>query len=639
MNVNFKFLKEGIEIPEQFVTPLFFVDKRNETFLCEENNFVGNLRNIKNINFLVGANNSGKSRFLRGFFNTFNVKLEVFREIPVANLKNEIANHEILKKEHKDYPLYSNDILRFLKYVKNFGILITNFSAHDLLVDYLENPKTYNNFLDSCRKGKELLYENSLKTILLDFEGRVKELYEELEFWHLNYCSFKMYIPPLRSLLMCDQLEKNNLYDLAQKHLQVKKDSFQDLFTGLELYDKVVEVRNSIQSEELREFERFIGKNFFNDLRIELIPDLNKSKVLLVKIDNQEHRAINELGDGIQAIILLTYPIYTAKPKTWFFIEEPEINLHPGFQRIFIETLLNDPFLKDQKHKYFFTTHSNHFLDLSIKSDETAIFQFKKEKENYHTIKTGVKPDKDVLDELGVNTSSVFLANTSLWVEGPTDRKYLSKFLKLYCKYEDLPYLKEDIDFAFFEYAGSLISHYLFNDEILEEEKEVRDKINSFASANKIYLLADSDNASKTSKKGKRKKRLEIISNEKKNFKYQNTKVKEIENILPVKTLKSFLRTLTKNDEDLEKVKLINFKKTDYNKIGIGAFFEEKFKEVGITEFKSFKVQSKSGTLDSRYKTRLCQHFIDSEITYDELIEGDVTLNNLIKELYKFIVN
>lgn len=57
------------------------------------------------------------------------------------------------------------------------------------------------------------------------------------------------------------------------------------------------------------------------------------------------------------------------------FIEEPEQLLHPGFQRKLIEVLLNcEDFSNFQ---FFFTSHSNHFLDITLDYDDVSIFTIK----------------------------------------------------------------------------------------------------------------------------------------------------------------------------------------------------------------------------------------------------------------------
>ena len=36
------------------------------------------------------------------------------------------------------------------------------------------------------------------------------------------------------------------------------------------------------------------------------------------------------------------------------------------------------------------------------------------------------------MDSLGVRNSSVFLANSTIWIEGITDRLYLKKYMEVY---------------------------------------------------------------------------------------------------------------------------------------------------------------------------------------------------------------
>ena len=361
---------------------------------------------------------------------------------------------------------------------------------------------------------------------------------------------------------------------------------------------------------------------------------MDDDKHLILYVGGEENK-IHDIGDGIQAIILLMFPIFTARENTWIFIEEPETYLHPGLQRVLIETLVDDEFLKTKDLTYFFTTHSNHFLDLSLNHNEISIFQFKKLEMDRFDIRPNITPDKKVLDLLGVNTSSVFLANTSLWVEGPTDRKYISKFLRLYCEYHKEQYLKEDIDFAFFEYGGNLIAHYLFEDENFEaNDSEVRDKINSFALANKIYLLADNDNTKGNTKKGKRRSQLKNLSDMKHNFYYQNTILREIENLLPEKTIKAFLGEIVNNQEVIN----IDFKKSDYDSLGLGDFYKGLFEKYGVLKKNQKAFLADSGTLKNDYKIKLCDFFIKSDIKYEDIINDNPILKKIIEELYQFIL-
>ena len=367
---------------------------------------------------------------------------------------------------------------------------------------------------------------------------------------------------------------------------------------------------------------------FFDGQKVEIIASL-KEKCIILYVGGEE-RKIHEIGDGIQTIILLLFPIFTAKKNSWILIEEPETYLYPGLQRIFIRKL---------NLMFFFSTHSNHFLDLSLDHKEISIFQFKKFETDKFQIRTNITPNQDTLNLLGVNTSSVFLTNTSLWVEGPTDRKYLSFFLKKYCESKNLQPLKEDIDFAFFEYGGNLIAHYLFDKDDFEADEEVvREKINSFSLSNRIYLLADEDGAKGSTKKGRRRKALQELSNKSKNFKYQNTELREIENLLPLTVIDNFMGELIKSTQAIN-VEKTDFKKKDYDSIGIGQFYEDQLKNKGVLvkNQKSFKADS--GTLKNDFKIKLCDFTIKSNLSYEDMINDNPILDSIITELYSFIKN
>lgn len=199
--------------------------------------------------------------------------------------------------------------------------------------------------------------------------------------------------------------------------------------------------------------------------------------------------------------------------------------------------------------------------------------------------------------------------------------------------------MKEDIDFAFFEYGGNLIAHYLFDNEEFEESEElVKEKIRAFALSNKIYLLADQDDAKGNTKKGKRRKALLELSNNSVNFKYHNTELREIENLLTLKIVKSFGKQLVKQ-EHVGNLENLDFNKKDYNEKGLGEFYEEKFKGAGILikNQKSFKADS--GTLKNDYKIKLCDFTINSDLKYEEIVEENPILDKIIRELYEFIIS
>ncbi|WP_370424526.1 ATP-dependent endonuclease [Tenacibaculum dicentrarchi] len=624
---------DGLNFPQEFKSPEYYIDKIGDSFKTEivksSESYYSAEININQINFFIGANNSGKSRFMRGLLKIFPEPYEyICKQSFFIDLLEELK--EIVLDSHED------EILK--KYNLDFKSIEDNISTKKSSIAFftVDITQKISNKIDVFKTefGKEQ-YTN-----IDNYFIKLKEIIYELWFSKNNKISKKTYIPVLRSLLKNQNLSEKAFEDTIKKVFFNDNDSQPNhlkVDTGLNLWSDMSKIHNSRKIGDIENFSNFLSLHFFDNEKVQLLPDREGLKLISIAINNQDFRGINEIGDGVQTIILLLFPIFTACNNECFYIEEPETNLHPAFQRIFIETLLTNEFLVNKNLKYFFTTHSNHFLDLTLRSDKVSFFQFQKIAENKHLIKTNIKPNKETLDLLGVNNSSVFLANTSLWVEGPTDRKYLAKFLKLYCEEKEKPYLKEDIDFAFFEYGGNLIAHYLFDENQEFEDDEIRDKINAFANANKIYLLADNDNVKEESAKYLRQKNLENLASKNSYFKYQNTIVKEIENLLSAKVVKGFISELLKTASSKEKVKNIKLKKDDYSSIGIGQFIEDVLIKNNISDMKKFKAES--GTLTNEYKNKLANFVIDRTYTYKDLIEDNEQLKTLIEDLYKFIKN
>lgn len=596
------------------------------------------LGSFETINFFIGTNNSGKSRFLRGL-----LKYDAFNK---SITKDKISFEELKRKIEDTYSLLkdaegvTDNRLKetFNKIEKEYSSLFprNTFNLNELITNFNSKSEIFNKIFKLLDFLKEYNYSKTKRNdqfyhdLVYTFYEKINVYYELMKFAFSEKIKEKIYIPTLRNLTRNSNFSPITFNNVIKENYNIEK----NVFTGLTLYDELSDKKGAPIKErkKVQEFEKFLSITFFENSTVEITANKTNPATILLSIDENEF-PIYDIGDGIQMLIILLFPIFTAKDNTWFFIEEPETHLHPGLQRIFIETLLNNEFLKSKNLRYFFTTHSNHFLDLSLQTDDISIFQFQKESQLKFNIKN-VKPSKETLDLLGVNNSSVLMANSSIWVEGPTDRKYISKFLKLYCEQNKSQNLKEDIDFAFFEYGGNLIEHYLFDDNFDEifTENEVREKINSFALSNRIYLLADNDNA--TGKKLERRESLVELSSKGKNFKYQNTNYREIENLLPVKIIRNFLKELIKVSE-IEKINNIKFKREDYISIGLGDFIESLFKKYEITDFKSFR--DDSGTLKSTYKTKLCDFVINGNYKYEDLMFENEQLEEIIKNLYSFI--
>ncbi|MBL0047903.1 MAG: AAA family ATPase [Bacteroidetes bacterium] len=406
--------------------------------------------------------------------------------------------------------------------------------------------------------------------------------------------------------------------------------------TGLDLYDKIKNARNNYRRirEGFDAFERFLRDNFFPNSNLDIVAfDANgkdSDEHISIFIDGKDH-SLHDLGDGIQSLIVLLYPIFTAEKDSWIFIEEPEINLHPGMQRILLNQLLKNEYLIKLNLTLFITTHSNHLIDLTIEQSETSIFVFEKieaGKEKYaHLIRNMKGGDIEILDTIGAKNSSVFMANCSIWVEGITDRIYINSFLKAYIRHKEINEkgknkfaLKEDLDYCFFEYAGSNIEHYLFNYKDAKENLKSgeEEKINTQFLSNRIFLIADLD-------RDKSKKHDDLLRRVNSNFKYRVLAFQEIENLISPKQLEILIPQL---HNKFINVKIPKFIHSEYKRKYLGDFLEQKLQK----KFPK-SIKAASGTLRTYYKKKLAQ-LVSDGIEWDTMSSE---AKRLTEEIYAFI--
>lgn len=645
----------------------------NSYFIDGEDEPIKYLPMSNEINIIVGSNNSGKSRFMRYLMSCKNL-------IGVQDsegIRKSIAEYNTKLEEFNE---------------QNNAIALKNY--HQVQNSYYQAER------ESRRKKLEIVQRNSLKPIeetnYLRIVANVEENKNRIielqsigigdDFFNtyseINPESIKQfkntknyYIPTLRSAHALFQqkddtfskIESDIFLDTLNRYYDLDKKNI-EIFTGLHLYKSILNSRNSKRAvrQSFEKFEKFVGENFFGGKQIDIVAEFNKddslsgknySEVINIHIEGEkETRDLYELGDGIQAIIILMYKIFMAENDSFIFIDEPELNLHPGMQRLFLDQISTNKDLKSKNLIYFISTHSNHLLDLTIEKENVSIYLFSSKsvenEDNTFALRNVNFGDNTVLKNLGVNNSSVFIANCTIWVEGVSDRNYIKAFLKSYIK--SLPkkeqrILKEDIDYAFFEYAGSNIEHYFFEDLTTEESDEIISDIKALALSNKIFLLADSDVAKKSSKKGKRLTELENLSRE--NFvPYIIWSFREIENLLTKEIWEKILISLcnknlikSHSDEIQNKIKLAleEVNMSSYSKKYIGEFLDVINQKLGkidsqniLNESTYQKCKDTFGTLV--HKRAMSEKVLEEDFSWD-VFEKNPEIKKLTEAIYKFI--
>lgn len=484
---------------------------------------------IKRLNFFIGKNNSGKSRFLRNLF-TSNYPSNFFSHI---------------------------EILKNVKRLEKF-LLVKDFSEHH---DKFSDLKEFHNlFRSESKAGNVIQLIYFLSTIdqvftRLPLNYRSEANYKDINFSRDDIDKLndlfqdKFYIPTLRGMRPVTDINNKQPYlERAQKDYFKDKSRFnaQNIITGECLYYelKVHLLGKPEQRELIKKYEEKLSQYFFDNEIVTLIPMFgedkngNENDVVHIKIGDDEQFPIYDLGDGLQQAIIMTYEAFIKKDKTHaFFIEEPELHMHAGMVRQLMNFYLNET-----PHYYFFTTHSNHLLDMVDESDQVTIQKIIKELDDDKRFSFKIyncDKDHELLTSLGVRPSSVYLANCTIWIEGVTDRMYLSKLMDKYLKeiellepenYKKYKSFMPNFHYTFIEYAGGNITHWSFIDDYPSKEEALKFLENSKgltakAISKNILLLADGDNEGKA-------KRLQEWESELKPENVYILPCKEIENTL-----------------------------------------------------------------------------------------------------------
>lgn len=482
------------------------------------------LTDLNRFNIFIGANNSGKSRFLRMLFSEFN-------KIGLFDIKLEG------RSKLEDHKIQVNNILQ------------APFTASQTYNLYLKNRETIDHIIRDPKLSDDSYFFNILKYAykLANIEPNDFEYTRQSDISQLDGVinRYKKAGDQLKSLLSKIQLPAN---PINRMHIPIlrglrplrgtedlyfnreKKDHFNQsgiekhIYTGSTIYDDVSKLKLG-DDEDIRiisDFEYFLEKNIINE-KINLIPRY-KNDVLYIKIGDSDQYPIYKLGDGLQTLITILFPLHIRKDEQLaVFIEEPESHLHPAWQVLLLKCLK-----EFRNHQYFIATHSPIFMnDL-----ESSIYIFTKKKQAIVINQSNLVTDKvEIIQQLGYKPSDIFQTNFILWVEGESDRIYLKYWI-----HKIAPKLVDGHHFSIMFYGGDNYRHFLQGEEEFS--------LSLIKSINQNFgIIFDSD----------RKKRTEHFNKEKKEiidlFKQNNgygwfTKKREIENYIPLDVFIKSVKTV-----------------------------------------------------------------------------------------------
>ncbi|WP_405381966.1 ATP-dependent nuclease [Maribacter sp. LLG6340-A2] len=524
------------------------------------------LDNLKKINIIIGKNNCGKSNVLR-FLQTLNSNLKELNKFPndIQNQHRRNGKQAILRLKIKgeDLPI-NKDKIRYSHGFDHNGFLKEHhFFELTLNSQTIELPQVFSTLTEQQLVPYQKSYSRASKSQLLDaikqnFTHTIKTIVSKT-------FNDLIYIPHLRVIQEGHSLGDSN-----------------SSINGSNIISKMFEMQNPVigdenSREKFNLIQRFV-RDLINkpDLEIE-IPHTKKEIVLTID-DNR--LPLESFGTGIHQLVLLCSTLVIHE-NSIVCIEEPEIHLHPELQRKFIK------FLGKTKNIYFLTTHSNIFLDSRY---NTSV---------YHVQNDGVKSTIfnanrtaktfSILNDLGYQSSDILQSNGVIWVEGPSDRTFLLKWISLLDSA-----LVEGLHFSIMFYGGRLLSHLSFlNDKIITELIPLL-RLNRNA-----FVIMDRDGFSSTTKINATKSRIKSELGDRNSW---VTKGREIENYISTKSLKEWL--------EVEKIKIDSNKK-----------LEDIISKVSTKKY---------ATAKSKYSSEIVKH-----IDIDDLNVLDLKLkmNQLVKKI------
>lgn len=152
-------------------------------------------------------------------------------------------------------------------------------------------------------------------------------------------------------------------------------------------------------------------------------------------------------GAGYNEALQLVLQLELEEPEL-LIIEEPEVHLHPGLEVALLDYLKQ----KSNETQIFLSTHSTSFLD---QAEDSSVYLIRSGPGGNATRLSFGTDDVDLLSELGLRLSSVFMYDRLVFVEGPTDEAVLRAWAK------NLGMSFSDANLGFIHMGGSRnFTHY-----------------------------------------------------------------------------------------------------------------------------------------------------------------------------------
>ena len=441
------------------------------------------LKDLTNVNYLVGENGSGKSSVLEGIKITcvgYNDDLDNLNKLKILNQiycfldKNHMLNqlHQLSFKESEvriDYKNKQNQLINIFSKIK--VTKKNNYNKYQLPKEEYENlcqmMLYYTETVENERKkdqNKTWIFTKNIKRyeqlrnmINQWLLGQIKNLEDQIDIAIDNTNSSKIFLLDIHESYKPNSFLRGLVTPFSSiKHKIINEWN--------EAGERVLEIRENIKNEDGSNPILHFGQyNSDGEFKFDTLIDFIAHAISLAQ-ENKENI---------------------------FILEEPENNLHPKWQKLLVSFFnLNSvkKYMKSLNICFLISTHSPFIINSALELDNQKVFHLQKGELVGEVTKEDLNSFNLALDGLGVKPSDMMFANGVVWVECPTDAIYIEKWLGMY-QHENLGSIKytSGLNYQFQMYGGALLKHYT-------EETDLKKSITDMLKINtKRFVVFDSD--------------------------------------------------------------------------------------------------------------------------------------------------
>nr|WP_231577162.1 AAA family ATPase [Salinicoccus sediminis] len=502
------------------------------------NHFVG-LDDIKNVNVIIGKNNIGKTALLES------VKAqESLKTLASFGFNTEdIAFYYRLNEKDIDGIINVNSLL-----VNKSGSITGyydrgyyHFNRKDF--EFLVDKKVKFTLDDSFFNGKQNIVRHPQK-LELECYGTFfskNEKHKELLNSYLNGFIYSIIPKEMKKEVVELSADRDLKPEPPTNVLQVNPDGTGATNIIQNYLNKADKDSNVVEVDMLNALNRIMMNDIeFSRISIQDVSrDEDESQLweIFLHEKGKPPISLSDSGSGLRTVLLVLIKLLlecnTEKTHIVIF-EELENNLHPAIQRNLHRYIFE--WAKKYEQFVFITTHSNVPIDMVLQEEKAQLVHvFKKDNLVYTATLLSSLDSDNIFNDLEIKASDLLQSNGIIWVEGPSDRIYINKWIELITDGA----LVENKHYQIMFYGGKLLSHLSGNTNFEKlTDYEETNLINLLLTNRNAAIVIDSDRSKPKKHINQTKKRIkkEFENNDK--FVWI-TEGREIENYLSENTLGS----------------------------------------------------------------------------------------------------